>query len=610
MFLLKAQNLEIELKGKKILKNITFEIQENEKVALIGENGIGKTTLIKGLLGTIPLTKGKVYWGIPQKDIGVMDQDFSIDSSISTKEWMEHGHINHQIKHQLNKLIKKLETQSDEKTISKYNEFLQQYIDRGGYEWEANIEKKLKQIGITEEFWDVPLANLSGGQKTKVKLAKLMLESPKLLILDEPTNHLDVETVIWLQQWLKDFKGGVFFISHDREFIDQVANKTFELSKDGLKIYKGGYRNYKVQKELEWKTLHANYEKYEKERKKLMETIAHYKQWYEKANAAASVRDPYAQRKAAKQATKYKAKEKALERLENNRVEKPEEQKTISLNLTTNDFSGKKMIDIHHLNFSYGHQQIFKNVNLQLNRGERLAVIGPNGSGKTTLLKLIAGELSPQSGYILRHPQLKIGYFFQELEQLNPENTILDEILSVQNMTQSEARTILACFLFRRDDVYKKINELSMGEKCRVAFVKLYFSNANLLILDEPTNYFDIPTREIVEDTLEKYNGSIVIVAHDPYLLRKVSNKVLKLENGKATVFQGSYGEWEQHKYLTPPTQELSNELEKLELQYLQYMMEESSDEETEMERLDLLKKLKKRINDLKEKLKSEEISD
>jgi len=603
MFLLKCQNVSIEIKGLEILKNISFEIQEKERVALIGENGVGKTTLMKALMGTIPLTSGDVYLGIHQNDIGIMDQDLSLNPSLTAREWMENGHFNQVLKYQLGKLVEKIETHSDDQTISMYNDLLQKYLDHGGFEWETDIEKTLKHIGIGEEFWDVPLLNLSGGQKTKVKLAKLMLDSPKLLILDEPTNHLDIETVKWLQHWLKGFKGGVLFISHDREFIDNVATKTYELTKDGVKIYEGGYRDYKIQKEHEWRTQYSIYEKHEKERKKLVETIAHYKQWYEKANASASVRNPYAQKKAAKHATKYKAKEKALDRLENNRVEKPEEQKTISINLSSNDFSARRMIDIQQINFSYEQKQILKNVNFQLNRGDRLAVIGPNGSGKTTLLKLMVGELSPHSGYILRHPQLKIGYFFQELEQLNSENTILDELLCIPGMSQSEARTILACFLFRRDDVYKTIKQLSMGEKCRVAFVKLYFSNANLLIIDEPTNYFDIPTREIVEETLERYNGSIVIVAHDPYLLRKVSNKVVKLENGEAIVFHGSYQEWEQHKIVSPKIQEMYNELEKLELEYLKYMLEEHTIDETDTARLALLKKMKRKIDDLKEKL-------
>ncbi|WP_020156111.1 ATP-binding cassette domain-containing protein [Caldibacillus debilis] len=252
------------------------------------------------------------------------------------------------------------------------------------------------------------------------------------------------------------------------------------------------------------------------------------------------------------------------------------------------------------VSFSYGKRRVLEKVNLHIARRDRIAVVGKNGSGKTTLLKLLTGELAPGSGTVTRNPQLKIGQFFQELENLHPDRTILDEILSLPEMKSAEARTILACFLFRRDTVYKKIRDLSMGEKCRVAFVKLYFSSANLLVLDEPVNYFDIPDRERVEEALEQFPGSIVLVAHDPYLLRKVSNKVVHIENGKAAVFSGGYAEWENRRSLSPSVQILANEWERLKLQYEQLITQESGDPEEEEERMKQLKRIQREMKQLR----------
>lgn len=327
-----------------------------------------------------------------------------------------------------------------------------------------------------------------------------------------------------------------------------------------------------------------------------METIQTYKNWHQQANAHASVRNPYAQKQAAKQATKYKAKEKALERLESSRIEKPKQTKSIHASFDANEFSARKMIEIRNVDFSYGQHPILRGVKLTVNRGDRMAVVRKNGSGKTTLLKLMTGELAPTQGEIIRNPQLKIGFFFQELENLNSENTLLEELLSIPAMSQSEARTILACFLFRKEEVFKKVKNLSMGEKCRVAFVKLYFSNANLLILDEPTNYLDIETREVIEEALSVYQGSIVMVAHDPYLLRKVANKVVTIQEGNVTSYLGSYKEWEEHKNIPSNLQDIINEQQLLEMELLELLSEElensAQDEETHLVKIKEIKNL------------------
>ncbi|WP_075980240.1 ribosomal protection-like ABC-F family protein [Bacillus massilinigeriensis] len=604
MFILKVDHLKMEYNGTTLFEGASLEIKPKEHVALIGENGVGKTTFLKGILGEAPVVKGEIMYGVQRDEIGWMEQDGINDTNLTTREYVEgNNELNSGLKKKLNQLTKQLTGNGqDEKLINAYNEALQKYLDANGYEWESEVEKVLSKLGIPENLWDTPFVSLSGGQKTRVKLARVIIGSPKLLILDEPTNHLDVETVEWLQEWINRYKGSVLFISHEREFIDKCANVTYELTKSGTNKYIGGYSFYKEQKEHEIKTKQYLYEKQEQERKKLLEAIQTYKDWHQQAKATASVRNPYAQKQAAKQAVKYKVKEKALERLEKERIEKPKEPSVIHASFETQEFSSKKMLSLTDVDFSYGNHPVIQKVTLEINRGDRVAVVGKNGSGKTTLLKLMTGGLAPLSGSIARNPQLKIGYFFQELESLNEENTILDELLSIPNMKQSDARTILACFLFHKEEVFKKINQLSMGEKCRVAFVKLYFSEANLLVLDEPTNYLDIPTRERIEDALNSYPGSVVIVSHDPYLLRKIANKVVHVENKVVSTFFGGYEEWEQHSDISSQNQSLMNELQLLDLELLDLLSKETNEiEEEERGRLEKVRQLKGEIDYIKQ---------
>lgn len=604
MFLLKVEHLKMEYNGVILFEEASLEIKPKEKVAIIGENGVGKTSFLKAIFGKAPYIEGNIMFGINPDEVGWMEQESTNRDDWNTREWVEaHNQEKYQLKKQLSDLTKKI-YESDE-FISPYNEVLQKYLDLGGYEWETEVERTLSKLGIPNHLWDKPFSSLSGGQKTRVKLAQVMIDSPKLLVLDEPTNHLDFETVEWLQEWLNRFKGSVLFISHEREFIDKVANITYELTEKSTKKYDGGYSFYKAQKELELKTEQALYEKQEQEKRKLLETIQTYKNWHQQASATASVRNPYAQKQAAKQATKYKVKEKALERLEKGRIEKPKEQAVIQAGFETNDFEGRRMLGLRDVDFTYEKNTnlVLRNVKFEINRGDRVAVVGKNGSGKTTLLKLMTGKLAPLHGTVIHNPQLRMGYFFQELENLNNENSILDELLTLPNMKQSDARTILACFLFRKEEVFKKIGQLSMGERCRVAFVKLYFSDANLLVLDEPTNYLDIMTRERIEDALASYPGSVVMVSHDPFLLRKIANKVIHIENGEATVFLGGYRGWEQHSEVSPYVQSLKNEQQLLELALMELMSEETNELEKDEQRLKKMREIQERLEKVKREI-------
>ncbi|MGE6257725.1 ribosomal protection-like ABC-F family protein [Heyndrickxia sporothermodurans] len=578
MFLLKADEVSVEIKGHALFESAYLEIGEGNRIALIGNNGVGKTTFIKSLVGNIPISKGRVSLKLKKDEIGWMDQESLGVVGETTREWieMENAHL-----YALKRKINDAERKND--FSNEYMKAIQQYMDGSGYEWEADIERQLSIVGLPEHLWSQPINNLSGGQKTRAKLAKVMIKQPKLLILDEPTNHLDTESIDWLVEWISQYRGAVLFTSHEREFIDRVANTTYELTIKGTRKYDGGYSFYFEQKQLERKTLEAQYKKQESEKRKLVEAINQYRQWFNQAHAAASERDPFAKKKANKNMTRLKAKEKALERLESSGIEKPANSQKINYQIESEDFSSRMMITISNVQFSYGDRPIlFDQLSLMIKRGDRVAVVGRNGTGKTTLLKLMTGNLHPTSGKIIRNPQVKIGYFMQELEGLNENETILQQILSLPNMTQTEARTILACFLFRREDVLKKVKDLSMGEKCRVAFVKLYFSHANLLVFDEPTNYLDIETRERMEEALSMYPGAVIMVSHDPYLLKKVANRVIELNDGEVFDYPGTYNEWLEAERISNNIQSIKNKKSLLELQLTNLIAEDIPEEEYE----------------------------
>ncbi|WP_257347579.1 ribosomal protection-like ABC-F family protein [Pseudalkalibacillus decolorationis] len=600
MLFLKAENIAVEVNGNVLFENASIEVREGDHIALIGKNGIGKTTLINCLIGNQHITKGKIKNQLKPQEWGWMKQDATIHEQLTTREFVElENPILSRLKEQLKNAERMLsESPDDEKAMAVYNNCLQRYMDSNGFEWEAVVEKHLGQLGISAELWTISFENLSGGQKTRAKLARAMLNNPKILVLDEPTNHLDVESMEWLAEWINQFKGAVLFISHDRAFIDQVAGTTYELTENGTTKYDGGYSSYQLQKEHDQKTQLALYQKQESEKKKLLESISSYRQWFKKAHDAAGARDPFAKKKANKNMTRFKAKEMALERLENNRVDKPKESPKLNVELEGHGFSSRMMVTFSDVCFSFSKErQLFESISFSIERGDRIAVVGRNGSGKTTLLNLITGQLMPDEGKVLQHPRLRVGYFMQELEGLDPTLTVLDQVLELPSMTQSEARTILACFLFRGDAVYKRISDLSMGERCRVAFVKLYFSEANLLVLDEPTNYLDIETRERIEDALSLYPGAVVTVSHDPYMLGKVANRVVALSEGEFIDYRGSYSEWKSHRQIPNDEQQIQNEQERLQLQLANLLTEEISDD------VDIQARYQERIKDLKARI-------
>lgn len=556
--ILKASDISIELQGAPLFSNFQFEIAEGERVALFGRNGSGKSTFLSILTGDLEPSTGRVEARLSRNRWGWLKQQDQPEETMSALETVRRSSNETLwlLKQQLTEIeqLMQLENQEDSAAVlEKYGNILDQYETIHGFQWETEVEKAMTMLGISSGLWSVSFRELSGGQKTRAQLAALLVSEPQLLLLDEPTNHLDGESLIWLEQWLVSYKGTVLFVSHDREFMDKVATVTCELTSEGLKRYKGGYTAYREEKERELREQEALNRKQELARKALEESIRRYQEWFHQAHNAAGdnnevkITASFYKAKAKKNISRYHAKQKALERLEAEAVDKPRNDPKLNMKLGGESLGARMLVRVEDLEFSYGDQILFDRMSFQLSRGDCLAIRGPNGSGKTTLLKLLMGELEPDNGNIIRHPALKIGYFSQELEGLSLDTTLLDSLLVLPDMTQSRARTLLGCFLFSRDDVFKKIGDLSMGEKCRAAFLKLYFSGAHLLVLDEPTNYLDVDTREVIEAVLEDYPGAIALVSHDRFLVKKLATRLLTLNRGEHPQwFEGSAEEEEE----------------------------------------------------------------
>ena len=586
MLILKVEGLKKDWNGKQVFENVNLEIHQGERIALMGGNGAGKTTLLGCLSGLVFSDGGKIFRRLPVKDWGIIEQHLMVPETLTIQEFIQSGHsVLYQLKKELNQLENIMEYEKGEEmniALERYSTLLERYQSLGGYQWEYEVNAVLSRFALSGN--DL-YRELSGGQKTKAQLARVMAGNPSFLLMDEPTNHLDMETLDWLTCWVQTFHGTILFVSHDREFIDRVANKTVELTARGTKTYQGGYSDFLQERERECKEQESLYKKQQQEKKKLEEAIGRYREWFMKAHEAAGERSPFYKKKAEKNRTRFKAKEKALERLEKEQVERPKDIPGIHVNFKESVFEARQLVRMENVGFSYGHKRVFQNVNLTISRGDRLAVAGPNGSGKTTLLKLLSEKLQPRTGSVIRHPRLKIGHFAQELDNLNDEETILDSLLRLPGMTQREARNILAGFFFRQDEVFRKIGSLSMGERCRVAFVILYFSEANLLVLDEPTNYLDIHTREQIEEALIRYPGALVVVSHDRYLLKKVSNRVALLKEGQMSYYPGNYEEFQNYLHKSagrPADRELEDRMLSLHLKLAQLMAGEEPEGEDE----------------------------
>lgn len=500
--------------GKVIFEKISGRINDGEKLGIIGSNGVGKTTLLRILMGLEDKDSGEISYTPENISFGYLNQYTQFEDNTTVYEELSKSGL-----------------------ISIGSSF-------NNDSYKSKLKKALLQVGFMEKDFNQLASNLSGGEKTKLSICKMLMGNYDVMVFDEPTNHLDMDTIKWLEGFVNDISKTIIIISHDRQFLDNTVEKIFEMKHDSINDYKGNYSEYKIQKEYEIKCQQREYEKQESDIKHLKEVISDRKIWFHSAHKAAGQND-FLRAKSKKHVKVMRAKQRQLERIEENRVKRPEKDSLAAFEyLAKEGFENKKLpeylIQAESLCKGFNKKVIFENTSFDIKRGDRIALIGKNGSGKSTLIRIILGEVGYEKGYISKNPSLKIGYFSQELDNLDFTKGILDEILGEGIPVQS-ARLVLGSLLFRGENVYKRIDVLSMGEKCRVAFAKLILSGADMLILDEPTNYMDIVSREKIEEVLEDYTGTVLFVSHDRYFVKRTGNRIFEIEDKKIKIYEGDY---------------------------------------------------------------------
>lgn len=531
MIVLSCNNLYKSFGIDSILENICFTVNEGDKIGIIGINGTGKTTLMKIISGEYGYDDGDIYTskdceiGYLQQNTNFLSNNTILEEVLEVfKPLIDMENYLRELEHKIAEEGSKDSSPILEKLMNDYSHTLEDFASQNGYGYKSEAKGVLKGLGFKDEDMDKPINILSGGEKTRVLLGKLLLKKPTLLLLDEPTNHLDSEAIEWLEFFLKQYKGTVMLISHDRYFLDQVVDRVFEIHNKKLKTYNGNYSKFielsRVEKELELK----KYEDQQKDLKKQEESIERLK--------------AYGREKHLKRA---RSKEKALDKVDI--LDKPEAyRKKAKIQFNPSVASGNDVLHVEDLSMAYDERVLFKGVNFDIYRGEKVALIGPNGIGKSTLFKIIMKELTPICGDFKLGTNVNVSYFHQEQKTLNLDNTIIDEIWdSNEKLTQTEIRNMLGSLLFEDEEVFKKISTLSGGERARIAILKLILSKANFLLLDEPTNHLDIDSKEVLEESLESYTGTIFTISHDRYFLNTVVDKILVLSENGITEYLGNY---------------------------------------------------------------------
>lgn len=529
MILLQLQQVTKYYGADIILSNIKMEIKAKDRIALVGRNGAGKTTLLKIIAGQLSYDSGQI---IKPKDVtlGYLAQDTGLESSLTIWEEMltVFDHLR-QMETNLRQLELAMEDlqgdqSSDEanRLLKEYDQLQEEFKKAGGYQYEADIRSILHGMSFYEEDYHTPISTLSGGQKTRLALAKLLLINPDILVLDEPTNHLDITTLSWLEQYLQNYDGAILIVSHDRYFLDKVVNQVYELSQHELTKYYGNYSKFLQQKA-------ENYERQLKRYEKQQEEIAKIKDFIQRNIARAST------------TKRAQSRRKQLSRME--LVEKPTlDEGTANFTFSIEKQSGKDVLKIKNVSIGYEYKVLAKNINFQIERGDSIALVGPNGIGKSTLLKTITQQISQLEGTIEYGTNVTIGYYDQEQANLTSNKTVLQELWDhYPFMIEKEVRTVLGSFLFSGDDVKKTVSSLSGGEKARLALAILMLKKANFLILDEPTNHLDLDSKVILENALIDYPGTILFVSHDRYFINRLATKVIELSSEGTVEYLGDY---------------------------------------------------------------------
>ncbi|MEA4901341.1 ABC-F family ATP-binding cassette domain-containing protein [Desulfitobacterium sp.] len=518
MSILYCRNCGVDISGEALFRQVTFGIEPGEKVGLVGPNGAGKTTLLRACLGELRLEVGQVqimgtYGYLPQKPL-------IAETGTVWESMLEERAEIIEMREQLRILEHRMAQATDEKVFEQYSTLTESYERSGGYALETQIRKILAGLGLDKET-HTPIARLSGGQKTRLALSKLLLSAPELLILDEPTNHLDMEALEWLEGFLHGYAGAILVVSHDRYFLDRIAQKILHLENGSLKAYPGNYSEYELQRVVEETTLAREAEKLSKKINRLQEYIR--------------------RNKAGVNARQARGREIQLNKLKP--IQTANSATEVHFNLHAGKRSGDKVLMLEKVGIVFPERTLFRNINFELRRGDRVALLGKNGVGKTSLLKAISHKLSYQ-GEIRLGANVQLGYYSQEHEDLHLLGTIMDEIRGDTALKDPEIRSLLARFGFTGEDVFKSVSVLSGGEKSRLALAKLFLKQGNLLLLDEPTNHLDTKMRDVLEEALADYEGTLLIVSHDRYFLDHVVNKIVHLTPTGLKIYEGDYSDY------------------------------------------------------------------
>lgn len=510
-----------------ILEKISFNIEEKEKAAIVGVNGAGKTTLFKIITGEISSDSGDIYFkkdssfgylkqnAIPNSEGTIYNEMLAVFSPLIKAE-EDLRQMEHEMSHMSGTELKE--------HMKKYSDLQYKFELMDGYSYKSRIKGVLKGLGFTEDDFDRPVKSLSGGQKTRVYLGSLLLSKPDLLLLDEPTNHLDIESIAWLEDFLRSYTGAVLIISHDRYFLDKIVTKTIEIENKKSHIYEGNYSFYAKNKEINRQIEQHHFVQQQKEIKHQEDVIAKLRSF----NREKSIK-------------RAESRQKQLEKMEV--VNRPENlPDKMRLKLTPKITSGNDVLHAEGLSKSFDNKTLFSNLDIDIKRGEKTAIVGPNGIGKSTLLKILLGKAEKTTGEIKWGTNVHVGYYDQEQHNFNENNTIFQEISDTYpEMTNGEIRNVLAAFVFEGDDVFKLISSLSGGEKGRISLAKIMLSKANCLILDEPTNHLDIFSKEILENAINNYEGTVLYVSHDRYFINKTATKIIELSKDGVKEYLGNY---------------------------------------------------------------------
>jgi len=515
--------------GHKILDGLTFQVDTGERVGLLGPNGCGKTTLLRILTGVMDYDEGDVVIA-PGKRMGLISQipvypaGYTVEDVLATAfEPLR------EMEREMAALAEQMGEGTDPALLARYDKLTAAFEAAGGYETDTKTNKVCNGLTIPQSMREQLFDKLSGGEKTRVNLARLILEDTDILLLDEPTNHLDLRATEWLEEYLDKFKGTVLTVSHDRYFLDKVVNRIVEIQSGKAEFYSGNYSFYVVEKERRYEEKLRQYEKEQAKIEQLEKAAAQMRIW------AYSGMD--------KTFKRVKSMEKRIERMRT--TDRPTKERKMEVRFGEREFRGDEVLTIKGLTKSFGDRTLFSNLGLEVAGGERIALLGDNGSGKTTLLKILLGEEEPDAGKVRMGPTVKVGYLPQHVHFDHPERNLVDTLIYEQDCTAQTARNRLAAFKFRGEDVFKPVSALSGGEQSRLRLCMLMDEKINLLILDEPTNHLDIQSREWIEEAVEEYEGNLLFVSHDRYFIDRFASRIWMLEDGHITDFRGNYQEYQ-----------------------------------------------------------------